>query len=185
MKFGVQSCLKINTCVCLSDLLCGFQQGKKKTEINEIKVKSTTLPRNLIGLDQAFEACRMYLGSKVYISISSAECPCKVWLLFAPFMMMLMHIPFYLSKCALLCWHEFQAPDECSNVIAMCTHCLLTCDGRQDESTHQHTRVFLQTGKGSFYGSSCNPSSGIFLFCFLLFKISFRYLNKCCCSLFK
>lgn len=72
--------------------------------------------------------------------------------------------PYYLSKCALLCWHEFQAPDECSDVIAMCTHCLLTCEGRQDKSTHQHTRVFLQTSKGSFYGSSCNPSSGIFFF---------------------
>lgn len=30
VKFGVQSCLKINTCVCLSDFLCGFQQGKKQ-----------------------------------------------------------------------------------------------------------------------------------------------------------
>lgn len=30
VKFGVQSCLKINTCVCLSDLLCGFQQEKKQ-----------------------------------------------------------------------------------------------------------------------------------------------------------
>lgn len=60
-------------------------------------------------------------------------------------MMMLMHIPFYLSKCALLCWHEFQAPDECSHVIAVCTHGLLmlTGDGRQDESTHQHTRGFF------------------------------------------
>lgn len=30
VKFGVQSCLKINTCVCSSDLLCGFQQGKNR-----------------------------------------------------------------------------------------------------------------------------------------------------------
>lgn len=80
--------------------------------------------------------------------------------------------PFYLSKCALLCWHEFQAPDECSDDIAICTHCLLTCDGRQDKSTHQHTRVFLRISKDSFYGSSCNPSSGI-IFLFLLFKNTF------------
>lgn len=33
VKFGVQSCLKINTCVCLSDFLCGFQQGKKKQNL--------------------------------------------------------------------------------------------------------------------------------------------------------
>lgn len=47
--------------------------------------------------------------------------------------------PFLFIKCALLCWHEFQAPDECSDVIAMCTHCLLTRDGRQDKSTHPST----------------------------------------------
>lgn len=72
--------------------------------------------------------------------------------------------PFYLSKCALLCWHEFQLLMSVALLTAVCTHCLLTCDGRQDKSTHQHTRVFLQTSKGSLYGSSCNPSSGIF-FC--------------------
>lgn len=44
VKFGVQSCLKINTCVCLSDFLCGFQQGK--TEFGKIEAKSTTLPKN-------------------------------------------------------------------------------------------------------------------------------------------
>lgn len=184
MKFGVQSCLKINTCVCLSDLLCGFQQGK--TEFGKIKVKSTTLPRNSIGFRQAFEACHIYLGGGyIYKIKSSAECPSKLWLLFAPFMMMLMHIPFYLSKCALLCWHEFQAPYECSDVIAMCTHCLLTRDGRQDKSTHQHTRVFLQTSKGSFMGLvAIHPQEFTFFF-FLLVKLRFRYLNKCCCSLFK
>lgn len=67
VKFGVQSCLKINTCVCLSDLLCGFQQGGKKikkTEFGKIKIKSTTLPKSSIGLEQAFEVCRIYLGLK-------------------------------------------------------------------------------------------------------------------------
>lgn len=61
VKFGVQSCLKINTCVCLSGLLCGFQQGKSEFG-SKIKVKSTTLPRNSIGVEQAFEACRIYWG---------------------------------------------------------------------------------------------------------------------------
>lgn len=32
MKFGVQSSLKINTCVCLSDYLCGFHPGEKKKQ---------------------------------------------------------------------------------------------------------------------------------------------------------
>lgn len=67
VKFGVQSCLKINTCVCLSDLLCGFQQGK--TEFGKIKVKSTTLPRNSIGMGRAFKVCYNYLGFKKNIYI--------------------------------------------------------------------------------------------------------------------
>lgn len=36
--------------------------------------------------------------------------------------------------------------------------------------------------KTAVNGSSCNPSSGNVYF--FLFKISFRYLNKCCCSSF-
>lgn len=91
MKFGVQSCLKINTCVCLSDLLCGFQQGKKKTEFGKIKAKSTTLPRIQLVWDGRLKPVVFIWVLK---SISSAECPCKVWLPFAPFMTMLMHIPF-------------------------------------------------------------------------------------------
>lgn len=80
--------------------------------------------------------------------------------------------PFYLSKCALLCWHEFQAPDECSDVIAMCTHSLLTCEGRQDKSTHQHTRVFLQTkAKALFMGLvAIHPQEFLFVFFFCCLK---------------
>lgn len=106
----------------------------------------------------------------------------------APFIMTSMHIPFNLWKWALPCWREFPAPDECNH-----THCLLTRDDRQDESTHQHARVFFANRQKLLFFMglvAIHPQEFFFLFSFLcfgflLFKMSFRYLNKCCCSSFK
>lgn len=65
---------------------------------------------------------------------------------------------------------------------------LIVCWHVRAGMTSAHERfffcfVFCKQSKALFYGSSCNPSSGIYFF--FLFKIRFRYLNKCCCSLFR
>lgn len=78
--------------------------------------------------------------------------------------------PFYLSKCALLCWHEFQAPDECSDVIAMCTHCLLTCDGRQDKSINT-IEFFCKQAKALFMGLVAIHPQEFFLFLLLKYVL--------------
>lgn len=106
-----------------------FSTGRNR--ICEVQSESTTLPRNKIGLEEALEACNICLVSKKYIGMLNA--PAKFDYFLAPFVM-LMHIP-HLSKSALLCWHEFQAPDECSDVIALV---FVRRNGRQDKSTHQH-----------------------------------------------
>lgn len=73
--------------------------------------------------------------------------------------LMLMHIPFNLSKCVLLCWLEFKLLMS----VAMLLQCALqladVIGGRTRLST---LKFFHKQSKDSFYGSSCNPSSGIF-----------------------
>lgn len=106
VKFGVQSCLKINTCVRWSDVLCGFQPGKreKKQKQNQLDqgqtVKHNSAHKNLYALGWTFEVSYLFQIKKkrkkeIDIYIVSAECPWKVELHFAPFMLTLMHISYY------------------------------------------------------------------------------------------
>lgn len=91
VKFGVQSSLKINTCVCLSDSLCGFYQGEKK----KINLKAQQLVQN-----RCLKSVLLIWIWKIHLS--DAERPCSVWLFDANNEAVDAY-PFYLSNHALLC----------------------------------------------------------------------------------
>lgn len=118
------------------------------------------------------------------MSISSAEFPCRVWWFFCTISNNITAISLlFIKMCsAVLAWVS-------SSWWVQWCYCIVhsfsadmwwwwggTCPPINT------LEFILQTSKDSFYGSGWNPSSGII---FLLFKIHFRYLNNCCCSLFK
>lgn len=173
----------------------------KKTKQNQLDqgqtVKHNSAHKNLYALGLTFEVSYLFQIKKkeIDIYIVSAECPWKVELHFAPFMLTLMHISFFFYflpswKLALL-QREFQATDECRDVAAVCTHCV-PLTSPPINAPEGFFSLFLSfhlplppppsPWKTAVNGSSCNPSSGNVYF--FLFKISFRYLNKCCCSSF-
>lgn len=205
VKFGVQSCLKINTCVRWSDVLCGFQPGKwekKQNKTNWIKVKleSTTLPTKICmlwdGLLKSPIYFRLkkkkkrnrYLYSKCWMSLEGWVTFCTIHANVDAYQLFFFFSSF-METCSAAArvsgyWWVLRC---CSSLHSLCS---------ADKSTHQHTRgVFLSLSlfpppvvppsspwKTAVNGSSCNPSSGNVYF--FLFKISFRYLSKCCCSSF-
>lgn len=77
----------------------------------------------------------------------------------------------------MLCQHEFQAPDECSDVTAVCAHCPLTSP---PINTLEGFFFYLHTEKKALLMGlvAIHPQEMFLFFVFLLFKISFRYLKK-------
>lgn len=122
----------------------------KKTKQNQLDqgqtVKHNSAHKNLYALGWTFEVSYLFQIKKkrkkeIDIYIVSAECPWKVELHFAPFMLTLMHISYYFFF--LPSWKLAAARVSgywwvsrcCSSLHSLCS---------ADKSTHQHTRgVFL------------------------------------------
>lgn len=115
------------------------ETGKKNKKTKPIgsrsNCKAQLLPTKICMLWDGLLKSPIYFRFKkkkkeIDIYIVSAECPWKVELHFAPFMLKLMHIPYFFfififlhGNFALL-QREFQATDECRDVAAACTHCV-------------------------------------------------------------